>query len=347
MRTFNGYDGYNDPSLHRRRVRQGIIIVVLLLVTFAGVVWMLHLWETWSDPEIDSDPIVTRATTRARGGALYDLREDMETILIIGLDKYEADIDDTADSYRNFQQADFLLLMMIDRGEKKCQALHINRDTMSKVQVLGITGDVAGVQVEQLALAHTYGTGREDSCRNTVRAVSTFLHETPIDHYVAVTMDAVAILNDAVGGVTVEVRDDFSKVDPTLVKGQTVTLQGAQALTYVRARSGMEEQTNINRMSRQRQYMSALQEKLTEKIRGDSGFSLDTVMKLSGYMSSDCPVNHLAAVADTVAEYGFSGILTIDGEAVEGEQFMEFYADDEKLQAQILDLFYLPVDDHS
>lgn len=339
------YQDSNAQMIHRHHVRQGVVVAVLLLLAFIGVVWLLHLWEEANNPHQTIDPTATRVTTR-RGGALYDLRDDVETILIIGLDKYEDAIADSSDGYRNDQQADFLLLLLVDRAEKKCQLLHINRDTMSQVPVLGITGNVAGTQLEQLALAHTYGTGNEDSCRNTVQAVSTFLHETPIDHYLSVTMDAVQILNDAVGGVTVTVTDDFSRVDKTLVKGQTVTLKGSQALTYVRARAGMEEQTNLNRMARQRQYMSALQTKLSQKIRDDSGFSLKTAMDLSGYMISDCSVNHLAEVANWVAEYGSSDILTIDGEAVQGEEFMEFYADDLALQSLILDLFYTPANDN-
>ena len=341
MRAFQD----NDQMLHRHHVRQGVVVAVLLLAAFIGVVWLLHLWEQKTNPHQSSESASAHVTTR-RGGALYTLRDDIESILIIGLDKYEDAIVDT-DGYRNDQQADFLLLLLVDRAEKKCQMLHINRDTMSQVPVLGITGNVAGTQFEQLALAHTYGTGNEDSCRNTVRAISTFLHETPIDHYLSVTMDAVQVLNDDVGGVTVTVTDDFSRVDKTLVKGETVTLKGSQALTYVRARAGMEEQTNLNRMARQRQYMSALQEKLSEKVRADSGFSLKTAMDLSGYMISDCSVNHLAEVANCVAEYETAEILTIEGEAKQGKEFMEFYAEDEALQTMILDLFYEPVDPQS
>ena len=332
----------NEQMRHRHHVRQGVVVAVLLLLAFIGVVWVLHLVEENNNPHQTIDT-ATRITTH-RGGALYDLRDDIETILIIGLDKYEEAIDENFDGYRNDQQADFLLLLLVNRTEKTCQMLHINRDTMTRVPILGITGDVAGTQVEQLALAHTYGTGNEDSCRNTVHAVSTFLHETPIEHYLSVTMDAVQVLNDAVGGVTVTVNDDFSGVDKTLVKGQTITLKGSQALTFVRARAGMEEQTNLNRMARQRQYMSGLQTRLSEKIREDDSFSLQTALDLSKYMQSDCSVNHLAEVANCIAEFGFSEIQTIEGEAVEGEEFMEFYADDLALQSLILDLFYVPAD---
>ena len=35
-----------------------------------------------------------------------------------------------------------------------------------------------------------------------------------IDHYMTLTMDAVGILNDLAGGVTLEVLDDMTELDP-------------------------------------------------------------------------------------------------------------------------------------
>ena len=332
---------YNERQLHRKRVVSGILIGVLLLALFAGVVWALHWWEESTNPADSRSPGVTRSTIR-QSDALYELRDDLETFLIIGIDKYEDAIDESVDGYRNNQQADFLLLLVMDRTNKQCSLLHINRDTISQVPVLGVTGEVAGVQTEQLALAHTYGSGGDDSCRNTMQAVSAFLLGMPIDHYVAITMDAVAVLNDAVGGVEVEVLDDFSNVDASLVKGQTVTLHGSQALTYVRARYGMDDPTNVNRMTRQRQYMNALQAKLIDHIRSDGDFSLNTALALSEYMLSDCTAETLSKLTNRVVEYGLSDILTIDGEAKKGEKYMEFYADQDSLEAVILALFYRP-----
>mgnify|MGYP000585160404 FL=1 len=73
-------------------------------------------------------------------------------------------------------------------------------------------------------------------------------------------MDAVPILNDLLGGVEVTVLDDFSGIDDTLIKGETVTLHGDHALTYVRERYGLEDSSNSTRMVRQRQYMTEPEE---------------------------------------------------------------------------------------
>ena len=103
-----------------------------------------------------------------------------------------------------------------------------------------------GTEFEQLTLAHSYGDGKKESCQNTVTTVSNLFDGQKIDGYMALNMDAVAILNDMVGGVPVEITSDFSAVDPSLQEGTVVTLQGDQALTFVRTRKDVDDQTNLS-----------------------------------------------------------------------------------------------------
>ena len=176
-------------------------------------------------------------------------------------------------------------------------------------------------------------------------AVSNLLYGMEIDHYVSLTMDGVALLNDLVGGVTVEVLDDFSGIDDSLMQGETVTLQGQQALTYVRSRGGMEDSSNLHRMERQRQYLAALQQQLKAAVQQEDGFTLDALLQLNEYMVSDCTVNQLSDLGDSLAAYQVSGILTTPGNAQEGEEFMEFTVDEDALQQLVMDVFYEPVEE--
>ena len=159
------------------------------------------------------------------------------------------------------------------------------------------------------------------------------------------TMDGVALLNDLVGGVTVEVLDDFSGVDNSLVQGETITLKGQQALTYVRSRGGLEDSSNLHRMERQRLYLSALQQQLKLASQQDSGFTLDALLQLNAYMVSDCTVNQLSDLGDSLAAYQVGDILTTPGDAQEGEEFMEFTVDEAALQQLVMDVFYEPVEE--
>jgi LCP family protein required for cell wall assembly len=281
-------------------------------------------------------------TTIYYDGKTYEKNENISTLLIMGIDDYELE---ETNAYRNNSQADFLLLAVFDNENKTCTLLQLNRDTICDVPVLGMMGSIIGLTTEQLALAHTYGSGLADSGENTVDAVSRLLYDTPIDNYVALTMGAIPILNDLVGGVTVTIEDDFSAVDDTLIQGETVTLTGEHALSYVRARYAMEDDTNLARMSRQREYMMALVEQMQAKVQADPTFMLEAYAAVADYLVTDCAVDELSNYGAQLSDYGLSDILTTEGEAILGDVYMEFYVDEAALQQQVVDLFYVPVDD--
>lgn len=325
-------------------------ILAVVLVLLAGML-LLQRWENTQDAPVSSPgpssaveadaPVDGREITYYNGTA-YAKREDLETVLLLGVDKFEGE---TPEGYLNNQQADFLLLLVMDKQHETCTPIQLNRDTMTEIQILGVTGEPAGTFTGQLALAHTYGSGEEDSCENTVLAVKNLLYGVGIDHYVSLTMDGVALLNDLVGGVTVEVLDDFSGIDDSLVQGETVTLKGQQALTYVRSRGGLEDSSNLHRMERQRQYLAALQQQLKAAVQQEDGFTLDALLQLNEYMVSDCTVEQLSDLGDSLAAYQVSDILTTPGDAQEGEEFMEFTVDEDALQQLVMDVFYEPVEE--
>ena len=325
-------------------------ILAVVLVLLAGML-LLQRWENNQDAPVSSSgeassveagaPVDDREITYYNGTA-YAKREDLETVLLLGVDKFEGE---TPEGYLNNQQADFLLLLVMDKQHETCTPIQLNRDTMTQIQILGVTGEPAGTMTGQLALAHTYGSGEEDSCENTVLAVENLLYGVGIDHYVSLTMDGVALLNDLVGGVTVEVLDDFSGIDDSLVQGEIVTLQGQQALTYVRSRGGLEDSSNLHRMERQRQYLAALQQQLKAAVQQEDGFTLDALLQLNEYMVSDCTVDQLSDLGNSLAAYQVSDILTTPGDAQEGEEFMEFTVDEDALQQLVMDVFYEPVEE--
>ena len=263
-------------------------------------------------------------------------RKDLETILVMGLDKNERS--EMLEGYVNKTQSDFLLLLVIDQENHSINSLHINRDTMTDITRLGVFGGAAGKYTAQIALAHAYGSGGSDSALNAVKAVSNFLGGVKIDHYMTFTMDSVALVNDMVGGVTVFIEDDFSEMDPSLVQGQEITLKGEQALHFVRGRSNVADGTNLNRMARQRQYMMGLYEKIMAAAAQDEAFPEKLVKKLADAFDTDLSVYQLDSLFDTLLECKMGEILTIEGENVRGE-FMEFYADPDSVAQAVQTLF--------
>lgn len=333
------------PQVHVKKSNtKKILVLVAVLLLCLGVIGAVSFWEAGQEKEamsvqaeIDESARRRREGWIERDGVWYAPKQGQETMLLIGLDKM--DPLKQSEGYNNNTQADFLLLAVFDDIEEKVHVLHINRDSMAEIPVLGVDGQPAGSVTGQLALAYTYGSGLNDSCVNTVDAVSDFLYGIEIDHYVAMTMGAIPYLNDLIGGVEVTVLDDFSGIDDSLVEGETITLKGEQALHYVRNRAELEDSTNLNRMKRQQQYLTSMA-KQVEKLDDDFSVSTQQVATIAKYIISDCSIDTLSRMAEQFVDYPLQEMQEIQGEAVQGEEFIEFYPDEEKLAEQVLELFY-------
>ncbi len=328
----------SEKKEYRKKLLKTISLVLAVVIVASVALLILHIWEN----QQGNVPVPTPADNTVTFNGQKYREKNVDTMLVLGLDKFDGEIE--TDSYNNDRQADFLMLFVMDNRASNCTAVQINRDTMVDNAVLGLAGEKVGTAHEQLALAHTYGDGGKESCRNTVDSVLSIIPNKNIHNYISVTMDSVPVFNDLVGGVEVTVLDDFSSLDETLVQGETVTLSGEHALTYVRSRKGMEDATDLNRMERQRQYLGALIKKATHRANNDDSFVVDTLYKLSDYMVSNCSISELEMFFDNISSYDFTEIRSLEGEYSKGENYMEFYPDKEYVEELIIDLFYEPVE---
>lgn len=328
-------DREHPGDRRRRYLRYAAIVLAVIMFVSAGFFFM-EKWERRTGV-FDDSADNTLGSTLTHNGNEYVLKDNVEAILVLGLDE-TAQID--ASSYNNSKQADFLMLYVLDNNANTCKAIHINRDTMATMNVLGVAGDRIDTVTKQIALSHTYGNGKEVSCRNTADAVSTLLMNVDIDHFVSVSLDAVPVFNNLVGGVTVEVLDDFGDIDPTLVKGQKVKLSDEQALKYIQSRYGVGDQTNSNRMARQRQYLKALYEQFCNMSAQNESFGADAALKITDYIVSDCSVNKLEGYLNKIPSYEFLGITDIEGEVKTDSGFVEFYPNEQSIKQAVIDTFY-------
>lgn len=319
----------------KRKLMRYLSVALLIIFLLTGAFLLLELWEKRQGNFPEQEP---QDAAIEYNGVEYVKNENVESFLIMGLDKFEDAIDN--ESYNNNQQADFLMLLVFDNEEKKCTAIHLNRDTMVDMNILGVAGQKVGTVNKQLALAHTYGNGKDVSCRNTADAVSGLLNGVKVNHYLSITMDAVPVLNDLLGGVEVTVLDDFTGIDDSLKKGETVTLHGEHALTYVRNRYGLEDSSNSTRMVRQKQYLNAIYDKAMLRIEEDDEFVVEASVKLADYIVSDRSVNQLQELAKKLSQYELTEIDSIEGDSAVKDSLMEFYPDADSVNEIVFDLFY-------
>ena len=273
-------------------------------------------------------------------GEKYCYNENNISILCMGIDTSLSQTGE--DNIGENGQADTLVLAVLDSETGKLTLINISREAMVDVNKYNVEGQFLGTEKMQICLAYAYGDGKETSCENTVEAVSRLMYGMPIDAYAAIDYNGIGVLNDAVGGVTVEVLEDLTYKDPQLKLGSTVTLKGKQAQRYVRSRDTELLESNNLRMARQKQYMLAFLKKAIETVKSNPGAVLSLYRAAGDYMVTDIGSAEAAYLASLVLNTRISedALCSVPGEVILGEVYAEFIPDDEALYELILNVFY-------
>ena len=330
MLEYKKRDFYVILLLRRNLMLKRILALALLLLLCSHA-----LAEGEPDPNARFRGIPTLETQ----DGTYRLNRRLTTVLLMGIDKSTQQIQDAG--YRGGGQADFLALLVVDDAQKRISMIEINRDTMTELTVLNVLGQVSGKRTGQICLSHGFGSGGEDSCKMTAEAVSTLLNKTPVNYYIALNMDGITVLNDALGGVEVTLAEDFSAFDPAMTAGATLTLRGMQAEYYVRGRFGIGDQSNLSRLERQRTYMNAAASVLRRRAGEGRSFIENLHSRLEDYLVSNLSRGALYNLGEKAGRYEIMPIYRIQGEASLGESgFMEFYPDETALKQLLIDVLY-------
>lgn len=216
---------------------------------------------------------LSEITLEHEGANWYYRENEITNYLLIGSDQ---DSVNQMSGHQNGGQADFLIVLSVDRINRTITPVMLDRDTMTEVQTYGVFGHPSGKQVMQLCLAQAYSGKDTTGSKNTAQAVENLLYGVKIDRHVTLDISAIPMLNDAIGGVEVTLDDDFTVYDPVMTKGSTIRLTGLQAEFFVRGRMTVADGTNASRMHRQQQYISAFLAQLRQKMKTDP----DMLMKL-------------------------------------------------------------------
>lgn len=306
------------------------IIAVVAALLVIGAVVVLNVLLARDDPAVKPE---THGEI-AYDGVVYKPASYRINVLFMGIDADGKAV--SSGSYMNTGLADFLCLLSFDLKTKECVAIHINRDTVTDVEMYGIGGAYLGKAPMQIALSHQYGDGLEFSCLNTAKAVSRLLKDVTIDYYVSLHMDAIPLLNDLIGGVEVTIEDDFSSVDPTMETWKTITLTGKQAETFVRGRKDIADQSNLSRMNRQKTYMQALYEKI---IGSDLQFT-DIYKSLGDYIVTNCTTGVIEQFSKQMSNYHLKSIVAIPGEASVVNGLIEYHINEDGLIKLVIENLY-------
>ena len=277
-------------------------------------------------------------------GKKYIYNEKVTTILFAGIDKHA---DEQLGTYGTAGQADSIIAAALNTETGKYKLMAISRDTMVDVNVIDPNGSFTGTEKQQVCLAYAYGDGKKTSCENLKKSVSRILFGVPINAYAAVDLDAIPILNDAVGGVEVNVIEDLSHQDPEMYLGARLRLTGDQAVTFVRHRDtkGDENQNNL-RMERQKEYLTGFIRQSLAMTKQDITTPLKMYNSVSDYIVTDIDAPMITYYTSVFVKTGFSpenNFVKLPGTTTHSEKYAEYYVDNEALFKMILDIYYTEV----
>lgn len=274
-------------------------------------------------------------------GHKYTYNDNLATILCMGIDKTQFNKNG---SYQQGGQADTIFLVVVDTKKATTTMIPISRYTMVAIDEYNADGTYWRQNEVQVLLAYTYGDGKDASCKNVSTAISRLMYGMPISDYLAIDMSGISVLNDAIGGVKVQVLEDLTQEDPQLKLGSTVTLKGQQAETYVRSRKSegpdLVIDNNAPRMERQVQYLNLFMKKMLSQTKTNPLLPLNLLNMSSKYTITNISTSEITYLSGLLAQHGFDNtIVNIPGTAKKGK-YTEVYVDNDKLYQVILDVFY-------
>ncbi|MFD7988536.1 LCP family protein [Kitasatospora indigofera] len=198
------------------------------------------------------------------GGAADEHGRTAMNILIIGTDSRK-DLGGAYGDRQNVGQGnnDVNIVLHVYPDRRSAVALDLPRDTLIDLPACKDpqSGRTAPA-VRHRPLNEAMGRGGPGCVQDTVQSVT----RLKIDHFAVVNFQGVKDLTDAVDGVDVTlcrpIKDSDSHLD--LPAGRS-HLTGEQGLQFVRTRHAVQDGTAVGRFSMQRDFLSALLRKLTDR----------------------------------------------------------------------------------
>ena len=209
----------------------------------------------------------------------------------------------------------------MDKSKDEIKMISISRDTMTQIKTFDYKGNYLGKSKNHLGLAYSFGDGKVTSCQYMVDAVSNLFYGMPINGYVALNMNAVAMINDAVGGVTVT---------------------GDQALKFTRYRDTEKDFSNNSRMERQKQYLVNFMGRAVKAMKADMGLPVSLYQSLTDDMVTNLSLDRSVYLATEAMDMHFTadGIVSLKAKSKKGSVYDEVYVDDDALYDLIIQTFY-------
>jgi LCP family protein required for cell wall assembly len=277
-----------------------------------------------------SDPDAALMNKLKKEGYTYN--DHIVNILLLGLDSSEQREEESMG-----WRSDVIIIAAIDTQKKTIKLISIPRDTYTLVNKVDKNGKITSSDKNKINAAFAFGGGpTKYSYPNSVAAVRHLLYGIPIHGYAGVDMDGFTKLIDSLGGIKLEITDDLSKVDSNFPKkGTTATLNGAQALLYVRERHTTQG-GDAGRARRQRELLAAILH--TGQSKGMIPFAARCFTTLSGDVTTNLTMDQVTMLATIGVGVNLDNMemVSLEGDLGRSESNASIFEPDEKKLKQLV-----------
>ncbi|MFD7772491.1 LCP family protein, partial [Streptomyces sp. NPDC059787] len=274
----------------------GTMAFVVLATAVGGYLYLEHL----------NDNIQSLPDDGAGTGGFQ--KDKAINILLIGTDKRTGDGNDGYGDAGSAGHADTTILLHVSKDRSNATALSIPRDLIVDVPDCPTTQEDGTEKVIPGSTGVRFNTslgqdGRTPSC--TMRTVTELTGVTP-DNFMVADFNAVKTLTTAVDGVEVCLAKDIDDPDSHLkLSAGKHTIEGEQALAFVRTRHSVGFGGDLSRIEIQQQFLSSLMRKLKSN---DTLTSPSKMLKLAEAgteaLTVDSQLNSIGKLKDLGLELG-------------------------------------------
>ncbi|MGW7368225.1 LCP family protein [Streptomyces sp. NPDC054841] len=245
-------DAAGDGTVGRRRrwPRWAAFGLSFLILVIAGVSWWLY---RLLDGNIGTDLTAAEELERYERERPLHTVSGVRNILLIGSDT-RAGSANRRYGHTEGQRSDTTILVHLAADRRSATAVSVPRDLMVDIPSCRTAGGTRSrPQFAQFNSAFAIG-GAACSIRTVER-----LTGIRVDHHMVIDFHGFKDMVDAVDGVQVCLNEPINDPDAHLrLKAGKQTLNGEQALGFVRARKSLGNGSDTERMDRQQRFLGAL-----------------------------------------------------------------------------------------
>lgn len=256
-----GASATGDGIVRRRRrrwIRGAALGAGVVVLVAAGAGWAVYAKLSGN---ITADEAAAAELARYERERPTELVRGAQNILLIGSDTRAGDGNRKYGKDSGTERSDTTILLHLAADRRSATAVSLPRDLM--VDVPGCRRpDGSRSEPTFAMLNYAFETGGSACAIRTVEKLTNIR----VDHHVVVDFSGFKEMVDSVDGVEVCLKKPINdKAAKLKLPAGRVTLNGEQALGYVRARKSLGNGSDTDRMDRQQRFLGAL----VNKVRSD------------------------------------------------------------------------------